>query len=658
MVLLVVGGMNAETAEQPVVDPARASVLVAHDTDAEFVDFVTSAGPYLYRTAYLLSGDAHQAEELVQATFERTYRAWVKARAGEPRAYARRILMNLRIDGWRKDRRAAVTDDGVVPLSPLPDHADDVAVRDELGRALRSLPVGQRRVVVLRHLLDLSEAQVADELGISVGTVKSANARGLARLRSLLGASAIDAVPAYRADGHQVLRQVRATARRRRVVQAVTVAGVFALVLGLLLAGPVRVPGLRPVVLPGSEWLRTVLGLDGRGTFGLPLDHTDTAACTRPDDEAPTTPVDTTSVSWGDLAVVGTIHTADAHDVERCVDVIVDHRWTTAARVEADATTLGAGESVLHWSAPEPALDGDLIPGPSTLEALAPDGKGWRDRVEVAETEQVDGRWPQALGLVRQGDRASWFETPNTQIVGTLPWTLRLLDEDGSATTVSDSSMLKVAEAGTVALSDTLLGWTTSPNVARTRCTQTLHTAALDGSGPVRMGVRERVCALGSTPDGLLLAYEEGSGGPGIGAGSGMTTVFQLLSGQGEAEPQLLVSVRNEDLGYEPVFALGYDSGQLAFASDDLLYLVEVSTSTTYRVRGTSPVTALDLSGGTVAWSTEDGAAYAMVDRAGGPSVVRLARDRAAVGVDGDRIAWSTLGDNDVASLTFGRVRW
>ncbi|MFJ3402797.1 SigE family RNA polymerase sigma factor [Promicromonospora sp. NPDC090134] len=650
--------MNAETTEQPVVDPGRARVLVAPDLDAEFVDFVTSAGAYLYRTAYLLSGDVDQAEELVQATFERTYRAWAKARVGEPRAYARRILMNLRIDGWRKDRRVGVTDDGVIPLSPVPDHAHDVAVRDELGRALRALPLGQRRVVVLRHLLDLSEAQVAEELGISLGSVKSANARGLARLRSLLSASAIEAVPEFQVDGDQVLLQARAAVRRRQAVRAVaTVAGVFVLVLGLLLAGPVRVPGLGPVALLGSQWLREVLGIDGRGISGLPSDHADTAACTRPDDDAPTTPVDTMSAGWGDLTLVGMIDTADAHDVERCVDVIVDHRWTTAAKVQAEATTLGAGESVLNWSDPDPALDGDLIPGPSTLEALAPDGKGRSDMVQVAETEQVDGRWPQPLRLVRQGDRAAWFETPNTQIVGTLPWTLRALDEDGNVTTVSDSSVLE-AEAGTVALADTLLGWTTAPNVARTSCTQRLHTAALDGSTDVRPGVRERVCALDSTPDGLLLAYEEGSGGPAFGAGSGTTTVFELLSGPGEAESETLLSVRNQDIGYQAVSTLGYDLGRLVFSAGDLLYLVDVPTLTAYQVRGTSPVTALDVSAGTIAWSTEDGAAYAMVDRNGAPGVVRLSRDQAAVGVDGDRIAWTTLGDNGVASLTFARVRW
>lgn len=651
--------MNAETTEQPVVDPARANVLVAPDLDAEFVDFVTSAGAYLYRTAYLLSGDADQAEELVQATFERTYRAWAKARAGEPRAYARRILMNLRIDGWRKDRRTAVTDDGVVPLSPVPDHAHGVSVRDELGRALRALPLGQRRVVVLRHLLDLSEAQVAGELGISLGSVKSANARGLARLRSLLGASAIEAVPEFRADGDRMLLQARAAARRRRAVQAVaTVAGVFVLVIGLLLAGPVRVPGLGPVALPGSEWLREVLGLNGRGIAALPSEHTDTAACIRPDDDAPTTPVDTMSAGWGDLTVVGVIDTADAHDVERCVDVIVDHRWTAPARVQADATTLGERESLLNWSDPYEGLDPDLIPGPFTLDALAPDGKGGSDRVPVAETEQVDGRWPQALGLVRQGDRAAWFETPNTQIAGTLPWTLRVLGEDGSVTTVSDSSVRKVAEADTVALSDRLLGWTTRPNVARARCNRTLHTSALDGSAEVRTGVRERVCALGSTPDGLLVAYEEGSGGPAFGAGSGTTTVFELRSGSGDAESETLVSIRNEDIRYQAVSALGDDAGRLVFAAGDVIYLVDVSAQTAYQVRGTSPVTALDASAGTVAWSTEDGSAYAMVDGDGTPGLVRLSREMAAVGVHGDLIAWTTLGENDVASLTFARVRW
>jgi RNA polymerase sigma-70 factor (sigma-E family) len=649
--------MNAETAEQPVVDPARAQVLVVQDRDVEFVEFVASAGPYLFRTAHLLCGDAHQAEELVQATFERTYRAWSKARVGEPRAYARRILMNLRIDGWRKERRSAVADDGVVPISPAPDHAHGVAVRDELGRALRTLPPRQRRVVVMRHLLDLSEVQVADELGISVGTVKSTNARGLARLRSLLSGSVIEAVPEFRADGQQVLRQVRVAALRRRMIQgAAGVVGVFALLLGLMLAGPVRVPGVGPVTLPGSEWLREVLGLDERGLADLWSERVDTATCTGSDDDAPATPVDRTSVGWGGVTIVGVIDVVDAHTVEPCVDLVVDDELSTGSRVAAEAGTLGAGKTVLGWSDPSEVFDGDRFTGASTLRALVPDG-GRLDAVTVARNERVDGRWPSGIGLVRQGDRAAWFETPNTQIVGTLPWTLRILDEDGNVVTVSDSTALEVAEAGAVALSDRILGWTTASSISSSGCRRALHAAALSGEVATDMDVRERVCTVGSSSDGVVVAYQEGSGGPGIGAGDGGSTVFELISSPDESGTTSLLSLRNGDLDHEPVSAIGYDGGRLVFAVGDLLYFVDVRTRSGYQLRGESPVAAIDVSAETIAWSTTNGAAYALVSRGGSPSVFRLARSEASVGVHGDRVAWTEL-DDDGASMTFGRVRW
>ncbi|MFD7309155.1 SigE family RNA polymerase sigma factor [Promicromonospora sp. NPDC059942] len=164
-------------------DDPRVRVNVPRTKDQEFTAFVHDAGAYLYKTALLLSGDPYRAEELVQATFERTYRSWQKARHGEPRAYARRILLNLRIDGWRRTRAEVVSD--VVPGRPVAGPAEDVAVRDEVVRALSRLPLTQRRVVVLRHLLDLTEEQTARELGIALGTVKSANARGIARLREI-----------------------------------------------------------------------------------------------------------------------------------------------------------------------------------------------------------------------------------------------------------------------------------------------------------------------------------------------------------------------------------------------------------------------------------------------------------------------------------------
>lgn len=154
--------------------------------DEQFEAFVAHLGPYLLRVALLLSGDRNHAEDLVQTTFERTYRSWERARDTDPRAYARRVLVNLRIDRWRGRRREVLTPPDAVPQGATPSHADAVDARNEVVRALAGLPLAQRRVVVLRHLLDLSESETAVELGVSVGTVKSHNARALARLRTLL----------------------------------------------------------------------------------------------------------------------------------------------------------------------------------------------------------------------------------------------------------------------------------------------------------------------------------------------------------------------------------------------------------------------------------------------------------------------------------------
>jgi RNA polymerase sigma-70 factor (sigma-E family) len=150
--------------------------------DEDFTDFVNGSSPRLLTTAWMLTGDPHRAEELVQESLERVYVRWGKVRAGNPHAYARRVLVNLHTDSWRKGRREVLTE--VVP---------DVAVatgrggdRVDLVRALQRLPRRERQCVVLRHYLDLSEQQAADALGVSVGTVKSSTSRGLAGLRDLL----------------------------------------------------------------------------------------------------------------------------------------------------------------------------------------------------------------------------------------------------------------------------------------------------------------------------------------------------------------------------------------------------------------------------------------------------------------------------------------
>jgi RNA polymerase sigma-70 factor (sigma-E family) len=182
--------VNAEPVSAPAVEPAgvypHVELQWPRSRDEQFEAFVADAGPYLLRVALLLSGDPNLAEDLVQTTFERTYRAWDRARRTDPRAYARKVLVNLRIDRWRGLRREVLTSPDTLPHHPTPGPADTVDGRNEVLRALAALPLAQRRVVVLRHLLDLTESQTASELAISVGTVKSHNARALARLRTLL----------------------------------------------------------------------------------------------------------------------------------------------------------------------------------------------------------------------------------------------------------------------------------------------------------------------------------------------------------------------------------------------------------------------------------------------------------------------------------------
>jgi RNA polymerase sigma-70 factor (sigma-E family) len=157
------------------------------DRDAAFTAFMTEHSADLLRTAWLLCGDAHRAEELVQQALVRTYGAWARASRGDTLAYTRRVLVNLRTDTWRRRRREVLSAPDDLP-EPGAGH-DDHAVthdRDELARALALLTARQRRIVVLRHLVGLSEQEVADDLGVSVGTVKSTASRSLATLRAAL----------------------------------------------------------------------------------------------------------------------------------------------------------------------------------------------------------------------------------------------------------------------------------------------------------------------------------------------------------------------------------------------------------------------------------------------------------------------------------------
>jgi len=156
--------------------------------DHEFTTFVLEHRATLLRAAWLLVGNAHRAEDLAQQALERTYVAWPRARTGDPVAYARRVLVNLRTDTWRRRRREVLVEPGEFLEHDRPHHDPDRAGdRDRLVRALATLSERQRRIVVLRYLMDLSEAEVAEDLGVSVGTVKSTASRALAELRAALG---------------------------------------------------------------------------------------------------------------------------------------------------------------------------------------------------------------------------------------------------------------------------------------------------------------------------------------------------------------------------------------------------------------------------------------------------------------------------------------
>jgi len=157
--------------------------MIARAEQPAFDAFVRRSSDRLLRTAYLLCGDRGHAEDIVQTALLRTARRWSSARR-EPEAYARRVVVNLAKDRWRAMGRrpgeAPLEADVAVPVT------DGVADRDQILRAARQLPAGQRAVLVLRYFDDLSVADTAAALGCSTGTVKSQTARALERLRAAL----------------------------------------------------------------------------------------------------------------------------------------------------------------------------------------------------------------------------------------------------------------------------------------------------------------------------------------------------------------------------------------------------------------------------------------------------------------------------------------
>ena len=164
----------------------RAGVTVgdrAQTRDAEFAEYMHARQAALLRTAYLLTGDRHSAEDLVQTSLAKLYLAWDKVHdRGALDGYVRRIMVNENNSTWRRAWKRREFASETVPETQAVDAYDDGA-RGALWDLVQTLPKRARAVVVLRYYEELSEAETAEILGISVGTVKSQASRALATLR-------------------------------------------------------------------------------------------------------------------------------------------------------------------------------------------------------------------------------------------------------------------------------------------------------------------------------------------------------------------------------------------------------------------------------------------------------------------------------------------
>ncbi len=154
----------------------------------DFADFVRQALPGLLRYGHMLTGNPHDAADLVQTVLERLGARWatISRKTGDPVAYARKAMVNAHVSRWRRTRKESL-------LAEMPDTPDaprhDPFEDEPLWEALRGLPPRQRAVLVLRYYEEKSEAEIAAVLGVSRGTVKSQASKAMATLRGRLGTS-------------------------------------------------------------------------------------------------------------------------------------------------------------------------------------------------------------------------------------------------------------------------------------------------------------------------------------------------------------------------------------------------------------------------------------------------------------------------------------
>jgi RNA polymerase sigma-70 factor (sigma-E family) len=154
-------------------------------TEQEFEEFALARTPQLFRSAWLLCGDRHQAEDLVQETLAKVYARWrrpLSSRIDNPAAYAQTALTRTFLSAKRR-RSSTELPYAVLPDSPVADETALSDVRFALRDALGELSPADRAVLVLRYLDDLSVEEVADRMGTSPGAVRSRSLRALERIR-------------------------------------------------------------------------------------------------------------------------------------------------------------------------------------------------------------------------------------------------------------------------------------------------------------------------------------------------------------------------------------------------------------------------------------------------------------------------------------------
>ena len=149
-----------------------------------FTEFVSASSHRLLRAAWLLTGDAGRAEDLLQSVLAKAWRRWGRIGSANPEAYVRRMLFHTYVTWWRRRWKAETPTAAVPDLAHEADPADGVADRDVVTRALAGLSRQQRAILVLRYLEDLSVAETAHVLGCSESTVTTQTGRALAAMRA------------------------------------------------------------------------------------------------------------------------------------------------------------------------------------------------------------------------------------------------------------------------------------------------------------------------------------------------------------------------------------------------------------------------------------------------------------------------------------------